>query len=522
MEEQLLDIGFRRKIIEEIKGDENIQRKIVSYKKANMQEDNFYQYVKEALEQKLSAKTVSRMTIFASINLQKRISKAEASIYKRRPSRKIMVGEVESEEMEKVYQMMDVDTVLRRSNESYKYQGQCAIQVYPQQGKLKCRVLLPHLYDVIPNPENPEEALAYIISNFDNTTRDRIDRDPNNTGFSQGDKYRDSVNQTIADYDDQALSKERYYVWTKKLNFVMDGNGQLIDKITDKPLTEMAENDPNIMSPLAEYNCLPFIDVSHPKNFEYWVRGYDSLYEATLTYNTILTSEFQTVELQGHAQAYYKGDANHMPEDVQVGPDRIIHIPIDPNNPTASEFGFANPGSDLSGVRQFRDSYLAAFLSSRGLDTSIVSGNPQASMASSGVEKLLQMIEKFEASQEDFSLFENVEYELLHIVSCFIRSLYSEVNDGSPALVDDFRINLVETPDLSVVFAGPEMIKTETEKLDLAQKELEMGLTSRAHVLMELKNMTMEQAIKHLQEVDWLSSQPMIQESAGMEDEDMD
>ena len=40
MEQKLLDIGYRRKIIQQIKSDENVQRKVVSYKKQNMQEDN--------------------------------------------------------------------------------------------------------------------------------------------------------------------------------------------------------------------------------------------------------------------------------------------------------------------------------------------------------------------------------------------------------------------------------------------------------------------------------------------------
>ena len=55
MEQKLLDISYRKKVIEEIKGDENQQRKINSYKKMNVQNDNFYQYVKEYLESKLDA-----------------------------------------------------------------------------------------------------------------------------------------------------------------------------------------------------------------------------------------------------------------------------------------------------------------------------------------------------------------------------------------------------------------------------------------------------------------------------------
>jgi len=506
MEEKLLDISYRKQIIREIKSDENIQRKIVSYKKQNMQEDNFYQYVKEYLESKLDSNTVSEMSIFASINLQRRISKAEASLYKKPPTRSVFVGANKVEEFDTIFSDLDVNTVLRMANESYKYDGQCAIQCFPQSEKLNLRVLLPHNFDVIPNEMNPEIPEIYIVSNFDNTQRDYVGRTEKRTGFSQGDKYRDSVNQAIADYDDQELAKERFYVWSKSYNFVMDGLGNILDKGTESVIiTQFEAKDPNIMSPLAEYQCLPFIDVSSGKNFEFWVRGWDSLFDATILYNVILTSEFQTVEMQGHAQAYYRGDANHLPENMRIGPDKIIIIPVDPQNPTQGEFGFANPGSDLTGIREFRESFLRAFLSSRGLDTSVVSGTPQTSTASSGIEKLLQMVEKFEASQEDISLFEKVESKLFNVFSCYIKAFRGERVDGDLILSDIYQIQLPDNDaamNLEVEFAKPEMIKTEMELLDIAQKEIDMGLMSRVHVLMSLKKMTKEQAIKHIKEVD--------------------
>lgn len=505
MEEKLLDLSYRKQIIREIKSDENVQRKIVSYKKQNMQEDNFYQYVKEYLESKLDPQTVSEMSIFASINLQRRISKSEASLYKKPPERNVFNGAKKIEDLSFVYADMDINTVLRKANEAYKYEGQCAVQCFPQDGKLNLRVLLPHHFDVIPNEMNPEIPEVYIISNFDNTQRDEIRRADRRTGFSQGDKYRDSINQAIADYDDQELAKERYTVWSKSFNFVMDGLGNILDKETQSQIiSELVENDPNLMSPLAGYDCLPFIDVSSGKNFEFWVRGWDSLYDATILYNVILTSEFQTVEMQGHAQAYYKGDANHLPENMRIGPDKVIIIPVDPNNPTQGEFGFANPGSDLAGIREFRESFLMAFLSSRGLDTSVVSGKLQSNTASSGVEKLLQMVEKFEASQEEISLFENVEMKLVEIISSYIEALRGERINGELILSDIYQIALgsKEELNLSLQFAKPEMIKTEMEMLDVAQKEIEMGLMSRVHVLMQLKKMTKEEAIAHIKEVD--------------------
>tara|TARA_R110000868_G_C10972548_1_gene770431 strand:- start:21068 stop:22675 length:1608 start_codon:yes stop_codon:yes gene_type:complete len=523
MKQDLMDQGYRKTLIEKIKGDENVQRKIVSYKKQNMQNDNYHQYVKEYLESKLDPETVSELHIFSDVNLQKRISKSESGIYKTAPERSFMINDKPIEDFKNVYDMMNVDTCLSRANTAFKYQDQCAIQVYPENENLKCRVLLPHHYDVIPEENNPENAFAYIISNFDNTSRDKIKKDDSRTGFSQGDTYRDGANQEIADVDDPNTGTERYFVTSRKHNFVMNGDAEILNKETFEPITEkIEENDENVVSALAEYDCLPFIDVATEKDFEFWVRSGDSLYNATVMYNVILTSEFQTVEMQGHAQPYYKGDAEHMPENIRIGVDKMIFIPINPNNEVNSEFGFANPGSDLSGIREFRESFLSSFLSSRGLDTSIVSGKSSVNTSSSGIEKMLQMIEKFEASQEDFSLFKNVEQQLAEITACWIESLRGERIEGELILGEKYQFNIGDLKmfSLNLDFAKPELIKTEMETLEVAEKEIDMGVSSKVHYLIDHKGMTEKEAILYIKKVEEYEMLTSIEVDENDNDED--
>lgn len=505
MEEKLLDINYRKKIIQQIKGDENIQRKIDSYKKQNMQNDNFHQYVVEYLESKLDQQTVSELHIFATVNLQRRISKAESSIYKKEPTRQFFINDDNFEEFNDFYKDSDINTCLRRANEAYKYADQCLIQLYPQFGKINSRVLLPHHYDVITDESNPEQAMAYIISNFDNTDRDKIRRNLDRTGFSQGDKYRDSVNQDIADYDDQQSKKERYTVWSDNYNFIMNGKGEILSKLNEEVIVDFDPSDFNFSSPLKEFKIKPFIDISRQKDFEYWIRSGNILFDMTILYNVILTSEFQTVEMQGHAQPYYKGDAEHLPENIRIGVDKLIFIPIDSNNPVNSEFGFANTGADLNGIRNYRESLLNDFLSSRGLDTSLISGSPKASTSSSGVERLLNMIEKFESSLEDFSLFRNVEEKLAKIYACWLVALNNvfDVN-GKSILNEDYSISIQNPKEIkiNIEYSKPEMIKTEREQIETAQLEIEAGLSSRVHAVMDIKGFTEDQAIEYIKKVD--------------------
>ena len=502
MEEQILDQRYRKKIIDEIKGNENVQRKIKSYKKHNMQQDNFYQYVKEHLEAKLDPETVCEMDIFASVNLQKRISTAQGAIYRKEPTRKVFnTSGDDVEEFEEVFDDIDLNTKLRRANVDYKYQDQCKVQYYVDEQKIKARVLLPYQYDVVPHQNNPEKELFTIISNFDNTHRDRIREEKNSNGFSQGDTYRDSINQEIADYDDQSLREERFYWWSKSYNVVTNGKGEVLDKVTEEVLEEIEDRD--VLSPYRDYGCVPFVEVSGPKNFEYWCRSGDVLFDTTVLYNVTLTSEKEVVDLQGHSQAYYKGDVENMPKHFRVGPSKILFIPINPNQPVDAEFGFANPGSDLAGIREFRESFLRAFLTSIGLDVSIVSGDSSVQGASSGVEKMLQMIEKFEASQDDISLFKNVERQSFKVI-CAIIKTYAGARDenGDLFLSDKYQISITDDLDFMVEFNKPEMTMTYDERIDVATKEIEAGLSSRVHAVMELKDMTKEQAIEYIKEVD--------------------
>lgn len=508
MEEKVLDLSYRKKVIREIKADENVQRKVDSYKKMSMQNDNFYQYIKESLESKLDQETVQEMTIFADVNLQRRVSKSEATIYQNSPIRTIFSGDSEAPEFFDIYDDMGIDVVMAYANEVYKYQEQALIQCYPEYDKLKARVLLPHHYDAIPYEDDPEKAFCYIISNFDNTDRNKTRREPDRTGFSQGDRYQDGVNQTIGDHDDQALKEERYYWWTKSYNFVTNGKGEILKKGSEDREVEVFDDEGNfanpdeVYSPLFEQQCLPFVDIAKRKDFEYWVNSGNTLFDATITYNTILTNEFQVVEMQGHAQAVYKGKDSRAVENMRIGADKLLFIKRDPENGVDDEFDFVNPNSDLAGIREFRESYLNTFLTSRGLDTTLVSGSPQASTASSGVEKLLQMIDRFEASREDIALFEKAEKQLFYIIKCWLKSYYNFRIEGELVLSEIYQIVIGEDTDFAIEFKKPEMIMSDSEKLDLAQKEIDMGVSSRVHYLMEHKGMDEEQAVKFIADVD--------------------
>ena len=233
----LLDQSVRKKILEEIQGDENRQRKIQSFKQSQVQADKIHQYVYENLAKKYDYTTLCEMSIIANINLQRRISKQESSIYKTAPTRQFSdLKEDQEDVVNLIYQDGKADTKFRKTNEIYKYQQQSLLQVIPSSGALAFRPFKRHHYDVVPDRLNPEIAKAYILSDFDYSDEYTIDKKPDTTGTSGGDVYNDGLNQKIADSDD--VKKAKIFTWwSDDYNFYTDETGNILDKEQWKKLT---------------------------------------------------------------------------------------------------------------------------------------------------------------------------------------------------------------------------------------------------------------------------------------------
>ena len=146
----------RMLLLEHINSNENKDRKQRSFKSTEVYSDNLHQYVFEYLRKQFNEKTVKEMPIVASVNLAKRIVQEEATIYKERPDRFFTeTDDDQAETMDRIYEAMNADFILGKSNEFFKLQNQTLLQVVPKDGKLILRVLKQNNYDVIPRGYDP-------------------------------------------------------------------------------------------------------------------------------------------------------------------------------------------------------------------------------------------------------------------------------------------------------------------------------------------------------------------------------
>ena len=169
---------------------------------------------------------------------------------------------------------------------------------------------------------------------------------------------------------------------------------------------------------------------------------------------------------------------------VTVGPQHILFLPLDPSRPEIRpSFEFASPNPDLNASLSLMDRLVSMFLTAQGIDPKTIASSGEGNKFTSGLERLLAMIEKFEASQDDIDLFRDVEEKLFTLFR-----LWYEVINGTDMLKPALSFGAwPETIYQTVQYAGPEMIRTEADKEESVIRRLENGLVSKREAIMELR-----------------------------------
>ena len=473
MEENLQNQGYRQALINEIKGQDNIERMEQSLRDCDVYKGDIKPYVERQLCERFPSETVREIPIVSSVNIARKIVDQKASLYRNEPSRAFTeISEEQEEKVRLIYKDMKINSSLVQSDKFFELQKQNHVMILPKKGRLKMRSLKNHQLNVVPNPTMPEEGMIYIVSAF--TKEDSQIRE----------RAGDGTNQKIGDTDDYKSVDDTYIVWSRNYHFVMDSDGVILSEEVENPIAPI----------------IPIIEVSsEDKDFEYWVRGGSEFSRFTVDYNSSLSMLGQIVEIQGFAQAYLKAPESLMPSYISVGPNRILKLVTDPNTEGDVDFGYANPGSDISGSQGYVESLLAQFLSSQGIDTNTVTGTVGSGQSfSSGVERLLSMIEKFEASQDSMDIYRDVEAMTYSVVKA-----WHNVLKGTDSLDSKYwAADLPEDSEVIVHYKGPEAIQSESEELEIISRKLELGLMSRVDVIMEQEKLDRDQAVERIKEID--------------------
>jgi hypothetical protein len=433
--------------------------------------------------------------------LTKKIIKEKSSLYRNEPKREFLnVSEDQLSHILNLYNYSQANLKLKKTNEIYKLQDQAMLQAVLKDGVIELRPLYHHHYDVIPSGDNPEKMECVIMSSFDKWRLFSMNV-KGDVGFkptSRTNYYSDFNNQLIADPDDYK-AKTLFYWWTDKFNFITNSKGEIVDKKGVPQGNPRNEFDPLVANPIM---ALPFIDVAMDKDFEFFVRSGYSSTTFSIDLGALLSDTSEIARMQGWSQAIISSVDE--PKDIRVGPRNALWLKLNPNDTEATRpsFEFTSPNPDLEASLQLIENFMSLYLTSEGLSPSVINSQGRTETATSGLDRWLKMIEKFESSQDDADLFKTVEKKLFDLIKKW-NNTYANVTENG--FIDDLSGVLIpDNADVLIQYKKPQMLMGEDEKLNVIQKRLDMGLISQIEAIQIDRDVTREKAEEIYKEVNSL------------------
>lgn len=482
-ENQILDINFRKQVIESIEENENLSRKQESYKRYEVLKDRIKKYVLQNLLLEMDRETVEEMqSRVPVINLYKKVVSKKARVYQTAPAR--IVDDQETFDI--LIDCVNLNTTMKKANRFVEAFKNCLVYVRPvkkgEQYYVQLRVLAPHSYDVIEDHQNPEQARVVILSDYSNNSI-LVEQPPLDRGqrtFNQSFRDGDDKNQIIADSPaDSDQPKKLYTFWSDNYHFTCDKQGNVVQAPDDN------------LNPIGK---LPFVGLAKDQDGSYWALGGEDLIDGTLLTNMLMTDLYFVAKVQGMGLFYFFGKG--VPKTVKIGPNRALTHEVSEDDPTP-QVGFASSSPPLQDHMEMVEQYIALLLTTNDLGVNAVASKLDGRSAISGVQELIQNSEPMNAVEDDQEMFRDAEPEIMDIVVRW-HNYYFDKN----ALVPKFD-ELGKLPEFEYApqFKPPVQYKTEEQKLASAKAKKDLGIADAIKLLMEVNDIDEAEAEEEFKKI---------------------
>lgn len=498
-ERMLLDQTFRKRVIQEIKGSENISRKKESLRAYEMFKGQTKKWVIELLSREFERDTVAQMENRATnYPVLKKVVKKLAQTYTAGVDRKPESGsEDEQKAVDDLAKALCLDTVQEKTDKFFELFLNVLVQVVPVKERdengekrfdIELRVLAPHFYDVIPDADDPTKPRCVILTDFVERNMEAIQQissrpDGRQEGqvlnFSQGDGQQ----QTIAEPgpDDDGRQKREFIFWSNDYHFTCDEQGAIIPELS-------GENNEN---PIKK---LPFVHYAGDQDGTYYAPGWQDRVDGALHINVVATDMFCIAMVQGWGQPVLVGDK--LPEKVTGGPHRAIVLKSKEGSPEP-KFYYESSNPPLDQWLSIIEMDVALYLSNNDLSPSTVSSKLDAKNLASGIAMLIERSEStqdIQAKQKMFVRGENETFELVDLWREALGDTQCEELKAIPELKKD-------TP-LQITFREAKPVVSEQEHVKTLSDRKKLGInTLKDLIKRDNPTFTDEQAEKKLQEI---------------------
>lgn len=495
-DEDMLNEAWRAQVIQEIKGQENTDRKHDSLRIYEVLRDRVKKWVMEALQKEgLKDETLVQMENRCSnISIFRKVINKLARLYVGGVERSIEENNDAEQAIDDLAKLMDFDTRLKKADRYRQAQKNCAIQVIPEldslqsteaqkKYNLKLRVYSPWQYDVIEDHNDRETARCIVVSDFVDRNKSQGDHIPDSgkdgrqgglrPNFHQGDRK----DQIIADHpDDAGQSYETYIWWNQKYHFTTDNAGKIINDLSPE----------NRLNPI---QYMPFATVSTDQDGQYWAQGGDDLIDGSILVNQLITDMFSLQYIQGWGQLVITGK-NVSSRRIDGGPHTAIIMDHDEDDPQPSaKYISASPpiGDWLQSIEQ----YVALLLTTNDLSVNTVSTKLDMANFPSGVAMIVDQAEAVNSTEDSEKEFRKAERELWEITKRWQNLMLEK-----KALTKEFEeIGKIENAEVNVKYHEIKPIMSEKEKLENIKVRKDLGINEEIDlIIMDNPEMSREEA----------------------------
>lgn len=510
-DEDVLSLAFRQKIIREISGQENLDRKNAAIRRYEMFRDKTVDHVMKRLQdQGFKQDTLEQMRArAANVSILKKITKKKARSYVAGVDRKVVSKDgQELPEATKTIQMLaehlKVTQVFRRGDEARELHKNALVYCHPipvdrvatpdglmHKWDMTARVLFAHQFDVIPLAHDKERAGCVILSDYPAGLK-ALGQGPGALGFVEkpdGSPGGDGQDQNIANSREDAGAGAAHFVWwTRAYHFTTDKDGKIVK----------GEQLGDGSNPIKQ---LPFVELAKDQDGEYWGDGGDDLTEAAILINLLLTDFASILSAQGYGQpVLIQGSTSGkdaQKEEVVTGPHNLIRVTVDDNGNGDYKLVSTDPHPD-AWIRLI-EVYVALTLTTNNLSPRNISGKLDANTVASGVAKMFDESESTEDLTEAQGYFACKEDHFWEILAAWIAALKpterleEELANAAPIPLE---------AEVVARFKQQGVVLSEQEKLDLIKKRKEVGLTLLKDLIkMDNPNLSDEEAQQLLQKI---------------------
>lgn len=501
-DDEILQESVRKKIIEEITGEENIRIKARQLRKHEVYRDRTSKWViadieREGFEELTKVQMCNRVS---NISICRKIVNKLAQAYVGGVQRNVE-DEVSQESIERFERELDVNTKMKEADQYRQLFKTTMLGVIPKKNnrestdtdvkwEIMLQVFAPWQYDAVEDNYIPTRPRVVIFSEFKEQERinslftdDQIRGAAGIRPFSTNNQQNrgDNREQVIADSpEDEGQQKRQFIWWTDKYHFTTDEAGVIIPE----------ESPENLLNPIG---ILPLVNISQEQDGSFWPKSGEDVVDASVLINKIMTDINFITFHQGWGRLVVSG--KNVPKTLVSGPDKALTFSVDGDDPAPQVF-YATSNPPIDSWLETVKTILAMVLSTNDLSPRNISARLEANNAASGIALLIEQSESTSDIQDTQQLFRDKEPLMWHIIKKW-REVYDDnlVKDQQdiPAFSDD---------NVRLVFNQIRPVVSESERLANLKTRKDLGLSTMKELLMlDNPDLSEEEAKQRIEEI---------------------